>query len=68
MNVVTPTELRANIYNILEEILRTGVPVEINKGSRRLKIVPVAKVDKFQNLLSRPTVIQGNADDLADIH
>ncbi len=68
MNTITPTELRANIYNILEEILRTGIPVEINKGNRRLKIMPVAKTDKFSNLLSRPNAIRGNVDDLADIH
>ena len=68
MDAITPTELRANIYNILEEILRTGIPIEINKGNRRLKIVPIAKVDKFNNLISRPNVIQGNADDLVDIH
>lgn len=68
MKTVTPTELRANIYNILEEVLRTGVPIEVNKGGRRLKIVPIEKVDKFQNLISRPDVIQGDADDLVDIH
>ena len=67
MKTVTPTELRTNIYNILEEVLRTGMPIEINKGSRRLKIVPIEKVHKFQNLVSRPHIIQGNPDDLVDI-
>ncbi len=65
MKTVTPTELRANIYNLLEEVLNTGVPIEINKGNRKLKIVPMEKVDKLQNLISRPYVIQGDPDDLA---
>ncbi len=68
MKTVTPTELRANIYNILEEILTTGIPIEIKKGNQKLRIVPVAKVDKFQNLIVRPNVIQGDPEDLADIH
>lgn len=68
MKTVTPTELRANIYKLLEEVLNTGVPLEINKGDRKLRIVPVDKGDKLQNLVSRPSVITGVADDLADIH
>ena len=68
MKTVTPTELRANIYQLLEEVLQTGIPLEINKGDRKLRIVPVERVDKLQNLVSRPTVITGDADDLADLH
>ena len=43
MKTITPTELRSNIYKILDEILNSGVPLEINKGGRRLRIIPVAK-------------------------
>lgn len=68
MKTITPTELRTNIYKLLEEVLDTGVPIEINKGGRKLRIVPVDKIDKLQNLVSRPSVITGDADDLADIH
>ena len=32
MKRVTPTELRADIYNLLEEVLETGIPLEIRKG------------------------------------
>lgn len=67
MKTVTPTELRSNIYNLLDEVLRTGIPLEINKGDRKLRIVPVEKVDKLQNLISRPDVIKGDPDDLIDI-
>ncbi|MBX2999638.1 MAG: type II toxin-antitoxin system Phd/YefM family antitoxin [Caldilineaceae bacterium] len=67
MKTVTPTELRANIYNLLDEVLETGLPVEIKKGERRLRIVPVEKVDKFQNLVARPAVIQGDPEDLISI-
>ncbi len=67
MKTVSPTELRSNIYKLLDEVLNSGVPIEINKGSKRLKIVPVGKFNKLQNLVSRPNVIQGNPDDLVNI-
>ena len=67
MKTVTPTELRANIYKLLEEVLNSGIQLEINKGSRRLRIVPVEQMDKLQNLVSRPDVILGDSDDLVTI-
>lgn len=67
MKTVTPTELRSNIYNLLDEVLRTGIPIEINKGNRKLRIIPVEKTNKLQNLISRAEVIKGDPDDLVDI-
>ena len=67
MKTITPTELRSNIYNLLDEVLNTGIPIEINKGNRKLRIVPVEKIDKLQNLISRPNVIKGDPNDLVDI-
>jgi len=67
MKKITVTELRGNIYNLLDEVLNTGIPIEIDKGGKRLRIMPVDKVYKLQNLVSRPDVITGNPDDLVDI-
>lgn len=67
MKTVTPTELRTNIYRLLDEVLETGLPLEIKKGNRRLRIVPVEKTDIFQNLVPRRDVIQGDPDDLVGL-
>jgi prevent-host-death family protein len=67
MKSVTPTELRANIYNLLDEVLETGIPLEVKKGGKKLRIVPVKKADKFQNLISRSHVIQGDPEELVEI-
>jgi prevent-host-death family protein len=67
MKTVTPTQLRSNIYNLLDEVLKTGLPLEIKKGDRKLRIVPVDEVDKLKNLVARPDAIQGDPDDLAQI-
>jgi hypothetical protein len=67
MKTVTPTQLRSNIYNLLDDVLKTGLPLEIKKGDKKLRIVPVDQVDKLKNLILRPDVIQGDPDDLAEI-
>ncbi len=67
MKTVTPTELRSNIYRLLDEVLHTGIPMEVNKGGRKLRIVPVEKAEKFQNLIVRPKAIKGDPGDLVNI-
>lgn len=68
MKTITPTQLRTNIYNLLDEVLKTGLPLEIKKGDKKLRIVPVDKVDKLKNLISRPEAIQGDSDNLVEIN
>lgn len=67
MKSVTPTELRGNLFNLLDEILSTGIPLEIDRGGKRLRIVPVERVDKLQNLVRRPDVILGDPDELISL-
>jgi prevent-host-death family protein len=67
MKSISVTELRNNIYNLLEEVLTTGVPLEVKKGKRRLRITPVEPVDKFANLEFHPDVINGDPEDLVHI-
>lgn len=67
MKSVTPTELRANIYKLLDEVLKTGIPLEVRRGGKTLKVVSGEEVDKFQNLIPRPHVIQGDPEDLVEI-
>ncbi len=44
------TKLRANLYRVLDKVLKTGVPVEIERDGKLLKIVPVEAQDKLKNL------------------
>lgn len=67
MKTVTTSELRANIYQLLDEVLQSGMPIEIKKGDQRLRIVPVEKVDKFMNLVSRSDVIVGDPEELVSL-
>jgi hypothetical protein len=37
---MTATELRKDIYRVLDDVLETGIPQEVTRGSRTLMIVP----------------------------
>ena len=68
MKTVTPTELRANLYRLLDEVLESGLPLRILRGGKYLQIEPMEEAQKLDNLTPRPETIQGDPDDLADIH
>lgn len=36
---LTASKLRENVYRVLDQVLETGVPVEIERHGRRLRIV-----------------------------
>ena len=56
------TELRKNIYNILDEILETGEPIEIQRKGRVLKIIPDKKISKLDRLKKRKSIIGDDED------
>ena len=48
---MTASKLRQDIYRALDEVLETGVPLEIERKGRLLRIVPVAAAEKPQKKL-----------------
>jgi len=40
MTKVTASKLRENIYRLLDEVLESGHPIEIERKGKRLRIVP----------------------------
>lgn len=64
---VTASELRQNVYRLLDEVLRTGEPLEIERGGRRLQIVPVDAPQKLARLTAHPGTIIGDPEDLVHL-
>jgi prevent-host-death family protein len=60
---VTASKLRENIYGILDQALETGIPVEVVRKGKVLKIVPETKPDKLSKLKKRKYII-GDPEDL----
>jgi hypothetical protein len=50
---LTASRLRQDIYRILDEVLETGVPVEIERRGKVLKIVPPEECSKLDGLQRR---------------
>lgn len=66
---LTASQLRANIYRILDQVAESGVPVEIVRRRRRLKIVPAddARPRKLDRLKPRPKALRGDPERLVHL-
>ncbi len=53
---IKATKLRQNLYRILDDILQTGIPVEIERNGKILKIIP-EKINKLNNLEKHDVII-----------
>ena len=51
---ITLTALRANLLRVVEQVLATGVPVEIERNGRRVRLVPDAPAGKLSRLKKGP--------------
>ena len=51
---ITASSLRGNIYRLLDQVLETGQPLEIERKGKLLKIVPVEKTSKIARLVRHP--------------
>ncbi|MBY0504383.1 MAG: type II toxin-antitoxin system Phd/YefM family antitoxin [Bryobacteraceae bacterium] len=63
---VTATQLREDIYQILDRVLENGQPVEILRNGQLLRIVAVNPPSKFSRLVQRDCIV-GNPDDLISV-
>lgn len=61
---ITISNLRHNIYKLIDEVLETGKPLEILRKGKIVKIVPEKPVDRFSNLKPHPNTIVGDPEDL----
>lgn len=66
---LTASKLRANVYRLLDEVLATGKPLEIERNGKLLVIAPKEerKMSKLDNLPRREGAIVGDPDELIHI-
>ncbi|MGI8575307.1 MAG: type II toxin-antitoxin system Phd/YefM family antitoxin [Egibacteraceae bacterium] len=64
---LTASELRQNIYRLLDEVLETGVPLEIERKGRTLRIVPTESGSRLARLTAHPEAIVGDPQELVHI-
>lgn len=51
--ILTVSALRQNIYKLLDKVLETGMPLEVKRKGKVLKILPPEGSDKLSNLKRR---------------
>jgi prevent-host-death family protein len=61
---MSATELRGNLYRILDRVLETGEPVEIERNGRVIRLVPDVRVFHFDQLVPHPEYILGDPDSI----
>ena len=61
---ITASKLRENIYQILDEAIATGQPVEVARKGAILRIVPEKRASKLARLQKR-TGFDGDPDEIA---
>jgi hypothetical protein len=63
MDHLTLTALRHQLFKIVDKVIQTGIPVEIERRGHRLKIVLDDPPRKLANLRPHKAIV-GDADDL----
>ena len=66
MAAISATRLRQNLYNILDSVVDTGVPVEVERRGRLLRIVAEEPGSKWDRLTAHHVVV-GDPDELVHI-
>ena len=67
---MTATALRANLYRVLDQVLETGEPVEVERKGRRVRLIPVEAppaADLLARLQPHPGYIVGDPDDIVHL-
>jgi hypothetical protein len=56
--------LRANLYKVLDRVLETGLPVEVERKGRRLRIVPSETGGRLANITPHPDYLRSDPESL----
>jgi len=63
MAAMSLTSLRGKLFKVVDEVIRTGLPAEIERKGHRLKISLETEKSKLDNLKPHDCIV-GNPDDL----
>lgn len=63
----TITNVRNNIYDLADKVIKTGMPIKIKRGDKILLLTPEKRKNKLENLVQHEDVVNGSIDDLIDV-
>ena len=65
--ILTASKLRENVYRVLDQVLATGEPAEIERNGRRLRIVADDPPSRLSRLVQRTDLVVGESDDFVHL-
>ena len=64
---LTASRLRADVYRVLDGVLKTGVPAVVIRRGRTLRIVSEKPAGRLDRLVARPDFIKGDPADMVHL-
>ncbi|PIY20472.1 MAG: type II toxin-antitoxin system Phd/YefM family antitoxin [Deltaproteobacteria bacterium CG_4_10_14_3_um_filter_60_8] len=64
---VSTSQLRGNIYKLLDKVLETGEPLEIERKGRKLKIIPSPAPDRFSRLQPHKKYLAADPEEIVHV-
>ena len=61
------TEFRANLYKIVDQAIKTGTPIELERKGVKITLIPETKKSKLERLVKYPNTIIGDPDSVVHI-
>ena len=59
--------LRANLYRLLDRVLETGEPLEIERNGARLRIAPLDQAGRLDRLRPHPDFLVGDPEEIVHL-
>lgn len=66
MRPLSLTALRQQLFKVIDQVIETGIPIEIERRGYRLKIVLEEKRSKLDNLKPHHTIV-GDPEELVEL-
>ncbi len=63
---ITATSFRKNLYALLDRVIETGNPIEIERKGKIIRIVTTEPKSKLSNL-KKHDILRGNPEDIISI-
>ena len=64
---ITPSQLRQDVYRLLDHVLASGEPLEIVRKGRRLRLVADEPIDRLASIRPLADLIVGDPEDLVHL-
>lgn len=61
---INASQLRKDVYRLLDQVLATGQPLEIERNGRLLRITSASAGSRLDRVTPRPDLIHGDPEEL----